>query len=141
VSDPPSDAQDKTLEGFLPLIQERLKFLKDAPEALKFVWHRPTAWVKEDFVPKKQDEAAAVTILEALSLLLGDPACETDEETEHVFRTRGEELGFKLGDFMQPLRVAVTGGKVSPPMFGTMRVLGFAETKARVDGALAFLKG
>jgi glutamyl-tRNA synthetase len=56
-----------------------------------------------------------------------------------VFRTRGEELGFKLGDFMQPLRVAVTGSRVSPPMFGTMRVLGSAETRARVEAALGFL--
>jgi len=140
VSDPLTGPQDQTLEGFLPLVQERLKFLKDAPEALRFVWQRPLTWVREDFVPKKQDEAAARSILAAIVPLLdGDFAGRTDEENEHLFRTRGEELGFKLGDFMQPLRVAVTGGRVSPPMFGTMRVLGAAETKARVVAALAFL--
>jgi len=141
VSDPIGPDQAATLEGFLPLVQERLKFLKDAPEALRFVWTRPTTWVREDFVPKKQDEAAAVKILEAVAGLLADPAFggRSDEENEHAFRTRGEELGFKLGDFMQPLRVAVTGGRVSPPMFGTMRVLGAGETRARVEAALAFL--
>lgn len=143
MADPPTPEQDRMLEGFLPLIRERLKFLKDAPEALRFVWHRPATWVREDFVPKKHDEAAAVRILEALSPVWDDPgfAGRTDEENEQVFRARGEELGFKLGDFMQPLRVAVTGGRVSPPMFGTMRVLGAPEVKARVDAALAFLKG
>ena len=143
VSDPLTADQSQTLDGFLPLIHERLKFLKDAPETLRFVWNRPTTWVREDFVPKKQDEAAALAILEALSPLLTDPnfAGRTDEENEHVFRTRGEALGFKLGDFMQPLRVAVTGSRVSPPMFGTMRLLGGVEVKARVDAALAFLKG
>ena len=141
VADAPTAAQDKVLDGMLPLVRERLKFLKEAPEALKFVWNRPTTWVREDFVPKKQDEAAAVKILTAIVPLL-DAAFDgrNDEENEHVFRTRGEELGFKLGDFMQPLRVAVTGGRVSPPMFGTMRVLGAAETKARVEAALDFIK-
>ena len=134
--------QSKTLDGFLPLVQERLKFLKDAPDALRFVWNRPVTWIREDFVPKKQDEAAAVKILGAIPTLL-DGAFDgrTDEENEHLFRAKGEELGFKLGDFMQPLRVAVTGGRVSPPMFGTMRVLGAAETKVRVEAALGFLKG
>lgn len=141
VADPPTADQAATLEGFLPLVQERLKFLKDAPEALRFVWTRPTTWLREDFVPKKQDEAAAVKILEALSVLLAEGfGTHNDEELEQAFRARGEELGFKLGDFMQPLRVAVTGGRVSPPMFGTMRVLGAVETRVRVDGALHFLK-
>jgi glutamyl-tRNA synthetase len=125
----------------LPLIQERLKFLKDAPESLRFVWQRPSSWIREDFVPKKQDEAAAVAILQAIVPLLdGEMEARTDEENETILRSRGEELGFKLGDFMQPLRVAVTGSRVSPPMFPTLKVLGAAETKARVEAALAFLR-
>jgi glutamyl-tRNA synthetase len=141
VADPPDAAQDAVLDGFLPLIRERLKFLKEAPDALRFVWNRPAAWVREDFVPKKQDEAAAVKILEAVPALLDGLSSRTDEENEARFRARGEEMGFKLGDFMQPLRVAVTGSRVSPPMFGTMRVLGPDEIRIRVEAALIFLKG
>jgi glutamyl-tRNA synthetase len=135
------ELDDKTLTAFVPLVQERLKFLKDAPEALRFVHARPTTWVREDFVPKKQDEAAAVKILQLADALL-TPAFDgrTDEENEHELRTAGEAAGFKLGDFMQPLRVAVTGSRVSPPMFGTMRVLGHVEVRARVAAALAFLR-
>jgi len=134
------ELDDATLTAFVPLIQERLRFLKDAPELLKFVWNRPTTWNREDFVPKKGTEADAVRALEAaVPLIDAGFDGKADEEVEHAFRTRGEELGIKLGDFMQPLRVAVTGGRVSPPMFGTMRVLGAAETKARVEAALTFL--
>jgi glutamyl-tRNA synthetase len=133
------ELDDATLTALIPLIHERLKFLKDAPEMLKFVWQRPTTWNREDFVPKKLDESAAKAILQALMNLLGDGLSATDEETEHRFRTRGEELGYKLSDFMQPLRVAVTGGRVSPPMFGTIRVLGATEVKVRVEAALRFL--
>jgi len=143
VASPPTSDQAATLEGFLPLIQERLKFLKDAPEVLAFVWKRPTTWVAEDFVPKKLDASVVATILGALAALVDEAAfaSRTDEENEHAFRSGGEAAGFKLGDFMQPLRVAVTGGRVSPPMFGTMRVLGHAEVKTRVQAALAFLRG
>lgn len=134
------ELDDATLTAFVPLIQERLRFLKDAPELLKFVWNRPTTWNREDFVPKKGTEADAMRALEAaVPLIDAGFDGKADEEVEHAFRTRGEELGIKLGDFMQPLRVAVTGGRVSPPMFGTMRVLGAAETKARVEAALTFL--
>ena len=140
VSDPPTTSQASLLEGFLPLVRERLKFLKEAPDALRFVWNRPTTWVREDFVPKKQDEAAALRILGTVSELLAGLASRSDEENEALFRTKGEELGFKLGDFMQPLRVAVTGSRVSPPMFGTMRVLGEDEVRARVAAALQFLR-
>jgi glutamyl-tRNA synthetase len=131
---------DATLTAFIPLIQERLKFLKDAPEMLRFVWSRPTTWLREDFVPKKGTEADAVRALEAATALLTAGLGATDEETEETFRARGEELGMKLGDLMQPLRVAVTGGRVSPPMFGTMRALGAEDVSARVEAALAFLK-
>lgn len=131
-----------TLASFVPLIQERLKFLKDAPDALRFVHQPPKTWLREDFVPKKQTPEAVRVILRAVEALLEDPEFDkrNDEENEHVFRTKGEELGFKLGDFMQPLRVSVTGSRVSPPMFGTMRVLGRQEIKARVVAARVFFE-
>ncbi|MEI8094683.1 MAG: glutamate--tRNA ligase [Spirochaetales bacterium] len=135
------DFTDDELDGYLPLVQERLKFLKDASEALKFVHHAPTAWVREDFVPKKLDEAAAVALLEAALPLLEGVEARDDETNEQRFRTRGEELGFKLGDVMQPVRVAVCGGKVSPPMFGVLHLLGGAESQSRIKAALAFLRG
>jgi len=130
---------DAELDGYLPLIQERLKFLKDAREALGFVHRAPSTWVREDFVPKKLDEAAAIALLNAALPLLVGVETRDDETNEAHFRARGEELGYKLGDMMQPLRVAICGGKVSPPMFGVLRLLGEAETQRRVKASLEFL--
>jgi glutamyl-tRNA synthetase len=42
---------------------------------------------------------------------------------------------------MMPLRVAVTGSRVSPPLFGSLRILGTERSLGRVDRALAALGG
>jgi glutamyl-tRNA synthetase len=48
-----------------------------------------------------------------------------------------EGLGLKLGKIAQPLRVAVTGGTVSPPIDATLKLLGPARTLARLDALTA----
>ncbi len=46
------------------------------------------------------------------------------------------ELGCKLGDLAQPIRVAITGTKVSPPIDRTLALLGRERTLARIEAAL-----
>jgi glutamyl/glutaminyl-tRNA synthetase len=43
----------------------------------------------------------------------------------------------KLGELAQPLRIAVSGGPVSPPLFGVLALLGKEETLARIDACAA----
>ncbi len=47
-----------------------------------------------------------------------------------------EAAGLKLGKVAQPLRVALTGGTVSPPIDVTVYLLGRDRTLARIDRAL-----
>jgi glutamyl-tRNA synthetase len=47
-----------------------------------------------------------------------------------------EKRGVKLGDLMMPLRVAITGSRVSPPLFGSLRLLGAELAQQRVQLAL-----
>jgi glutamyl-tRNA synthetase len=49
-----------------------------------------------------------------------------------MIRTYAEQSGHKLGAVAQPLRAALTGGTVSPPVFDVMAVLGRDETLARL---------
>ncbi len=56
---------------------------------------------------------------------------------EAAARGLAEELGFKLGQFAQPLRAALTGSGVSPGIFEVAAALGRGETLARIDDALA----
>ena len=48
-----------------------------------------------------------------------------------------EELEIKLGDFMMPIRMAVTGSKVSPPLMGSIIALGTEKALERTDKAIA----
>ncbi|HPX27721.1 MAG TPA: glutamate--tRNA ligase, partial [Treponemataceae bacterium] len=58
------------------------------------------------------------------------------EAQENLAKSCAEALGVKLGDFMMPIRMAVTGSKVSPPLMGSILSLGIEESLARVDKAL-----
>ena len=48
-------------------------------------------------------------------------------------------MGIKLGDFMMPIRMAVTGSRVSPPLIGSILVLGEEKSLARIERTLAAL--
>lgn len=61
------------------------------------------------------------------------------ESLDAAFRARSEALGQKIGPFLGPVRVAITGASVSPPLVESMLVLGKQETLARLDNALKFL--
>ena len=51
---------------------------------------------------------------------------------EEIVRTYAEATGAKLGKVAQPLRAALTGKAVSPPVFDVMAVLGRDEALARI---------
>jgi glutamyl-tRNA synthetase len=64
----------------------------------------------------------------------------SDEENEELFRAKAEELDMKLGSLLMPLRIAVTGSSASPPLFGSIRLLGVDEAQVRVDRAMQIMK-
>ncbi len=60
----------------------------------------------------------------------------THDALEATVRDLAEANGLKLGKIAQPLRAAITGSTVSPPLFEVMEILGREESLARLDGAL-----
>ena len=48
-----------------------------------------------------------------------------------------EKIGVKLGDFMMPIRMAVTGSRVSPPLIGSILILGVEKSLERIERTLA----
>ncbi len=57
-------------------------------------------------------------------------------ELEKVFHGMAEEKGLKLGKLAQPVRVAVTGGTVSPGIFEVLEVMGKEKTLRRLEAAI-----
>jgi glutamyl-tRNA synthetase len=131
-------SQDELIAGIAPLVQERVKLLSEVPPMVRFIFEDPAPPAAADLVPKKTEPAAALLSLKRLSALLPSLGA-TAEQNEAPLRALAEDLGMKLGDMLMPLRVAVTGSRVSPPLFESMHVMGLEKATARVSRAIAIL--
>ncbi len=64
----------------------------------------------------------------------------TDENIEGMLRSLAEEKQVGLGKVAQPLRVAICGTTISPPIFDSVQMLGKEHTLARIDNTLRTVK-
>ena len=121
------------------LVRERLTVLGDTTPMAGFLFAAKLDYDGGALVPKRLDGARTARVLER-ALDLVDAACGPDEDpAEQAFRTAADELGVKFGDLMMPVRVAITGARVSPPLFGSMRILGAETCRDRLRAALVKL--
>jgi glutamyl-tRNA synthetase len=125
--------------GAMPLVKERLRFLADAPIMMRYLFEEPPVPAPEEFIPKKLDKTRAAELLAAGGSLLGSCDLADLPATEALYRAEAERLGAKFGDLMMPLRVAVTGSRVSPPLFESIRLIGVEKAEGRIKAALAAL--
>jgi len=90
------------------------------------------------------DEAVKKVLLKsdglAVLALVRDKLAAMDEFTqgaiENMLRSLSEEKQLGLGKVAQPLRVAICGCTISPPIFDSVQMLGKEETLARIDNTL-----
>jgi len=65
---------------------------------------------------------------------------KTEQEIETMLRDTAEALGVKLGPMLMPIRVAITGSKVSPPLIGSIAILGAEKSLDRIDNSIQLLE-
>ena len=129
----------RILLGLMPLIQERLKFLTEAAEMVHFMFTEPQVPPADQIIPKRLDAEKTKEVLEnAIGFIEKLPSL-SHEEAEQLAKDYANKLEVKLGDFMMPIRMAVTGSRVSPPLIGSILVLGADRSIARVKKAIATL--
>ncbi|MBQ9538655.1 MAG: glutamate--tRNA ligase [Treponema sp.] len=121
----------------MPLIKERLHFLTDSAEMVRFLFTEPAVPAKADIIPKKLDESKTKEVLEAAKDFIKQLPSLDQEAADGLARQIAEKLGVKLGDFMMPIRMAVTGSRVSPPLIGSILILGVEKSLARLERTLA----
>ena len=136
----PTEEQRALFVAAMPLIKERLSFLHEGPAKLTYLFDEPAMPQKEEFFPKKLDLTATINLLTMVRELVPAMAKNADEASEALVKQFAEEKQVKMGDLMMPLRVAITGSRVSPPLFGSIRLLGEMKSLARVDRALEYLR-
>jgi glutamyl-tRNA synthetase len=124
-----------------PLIRERVKLLTEVADYCDFFFTDELHYGQEELLGKafreRRDDAAKA--LGAASGRLARAASWTHDEVEATMRALAEELGVKAGDLFSLVRVAVTGRRVTPPLFESMEIVGRERSLARVEAAAAKL--
>jgi len=133
VQDDPSPEQMELLSGLVPLVQERLTTLSEISGLVGFLFKEIEEYSIEDLIPKKLDKEQTLEVLNNVEQILKGFFDHSDEENEKIFRDLANEMGIKLGNVLLPLRVALTGSRISPPLFESIRLLGQTKTLKRVE--------
>jgi len=114
--------------------QERAKTLKEMAENSLFFFRDVTAY--DEKAAKKNLTAEAAPLLDAVrARLAGLPQWQAPAIQEAIVAVATENA-VGLGKVAQPIRVAVSGGSVSPPIDATLEILGRETTLQRLDRAI-----
>jgi glutamyl-tRNA synthetase len=134
------NADRETLLKITPLIQERLTVLSDAPPWMDFFFvDELLPYDLNLLVPKKMTLADVPNILQAARRVLAESDF-THEALDANLREAAHGLSLKPGEMFQPIRVAVCGKMVAPPLFETLAILGRERVLRRIDWALEQLQ-
>jgi glutamyl-tRNA synthetase len=135
IGDPPSDAEVALVTAAAPLIQTRISRLTQAVSMLVFLF------AGEGFEVDPADAAKvltldAVPVLKAAETALAEVTPWTAEAiNDALHQTLVDGLGLKPRRALEPVRVAVTGRRVSPPLYESIELLGRERTLARLARA------
>jgi glutamyl-tRNA synthetase len=115
----------------VPIVQEKIALLGEYPAFAGFFFH--------EVEPDPAGLAGGEPMLEAARSTLAALEPFTAETIEAALRATADTLALKPRQAFQPIRVAVTGSKISPGLFESIELLGRDATLARLDASLSVL--
>lgn len=133
ISNPATSAELAILSKAAPLIQERITVLGEAVGMLSFLFVKSDQIEIEEDAKKALPENATAIVAAALEALQGTETFTTDAIHDLMNQVLVESMGEKPRNAFGPLRTAISGRRVSPPLFESMEILGKAETLARLE--------
>jgi len=122
------------LAAIADALKERAKTLAEMAQGSLFFFHDPHQY--EPKAAAKNLNKETLPALNAARAALAELAAWTAPSVHAVVEALAAELGVGLGKVAQPLRVAVAGSGVSPPIDATLAILGRETTLRRVDRAI-----
>jgi glutamyl-tRNA synthetase len=129
---------DPRLPAIIKTLQERARTLEEMAKAGLFYFKVEIEYDKK--AAEKFLTSDKVEVLETLVEKLSGLEPFTEQNVEEAFNAILDEKGLKLGPVAQPVRVALTGGTVSPGIFETVSALGNAKTVERLKKAISYIK-
>jgi glutamyl-tRNA synthetase len=131
---------EKTLLKIAPIIQERMVTLDEAPGMAGFFFRDEVTPAPADLVGSKMTTVESAVAARRAYDLLATLSEITLHSAEPPMRLLAEELGLSAGQLFGILRVAVTGQKVSPPLFESMAIIGKEKLLVRIRAAVWILE-
>src|SRR3954447_22866151 len=119
-----------------PLVQERMAVLREAREMLGFLLVDDLV-IEPDAAAKQLTSTQLPTVVAARDALAGLESWTTTAIETALRSALVDGLGLKPKHAFGPIRVAVTGRTVSPPLFESLELLGRSQTLRRLDAAVA----
>ncbi|MCL3836577.1 glutamate--tRNA ligase [Aeromicrobium duanguangcaii] len=119
-----------------PLVQERSNLLTEAADMLAFLFAGDDFTVDPDDAAKQLNEDGLEVAKAAREALAGVGEWNTESIEAALRQALVEERGLKPRLAFGPVRVAVTGKRISPPLFESMELLGREASLARLDAVL-----
>jgi len=129
-----TDSDLAMLVRAMPDLKPRAQKVTDIASASAFLFKARPLAMEEKAAKILTPEAKA--ILAELAVKIKALPEFKGEAVEGLFRAYAEEKGLKLGAVAQPLRAALSGSNVSPPIFGVAEILGKDEVLARIEDAV-----
>jgi glutamyl-tRNA synthetase len=128
-----TDAEMEILTKAAPLIQERIVVLSEAVPMLSFLFVTADQITVEDDAKSGLPENSKEITEAAIASLEGLAEFETAKIQEVLTQKLIEEMAQKPRNAFGPLRTAISGKRISPPLFESMEILGKEETLARLS--------
>ncbi|MCD2143880.1 glutamate--tRNA ligase [Gordonia paraffinivorans] len=127
---------DATFAALAELVQTRITVLGDAWDLIKFVYVSDDEFTIDEKAASKNLGADSVAVLDA-AIAAVEPlgSWATTELQDALTKALVDDLGLKPRKAFGPVRVAVTGSQVSPPLFESMEILGRDKSLARLRAA------
>ncbi len=134
LTDPVTEDQAGLLGRAMPLVHERINKLTEAAPMLGFLFSEEVEYDATDLA-KVLDENGLSVVAAAGEALAALTEWSTESIDAALRAKLVDELGMKPRNAFGPVRVAITGRKVSPPLFESLELLGREQSLARLDAA------
>jgi glutamyl-tRNA synthetase len=136
---PPERFDEGVFRTMAPLVQERVGVLGEVPDMVDFLFLERPLVDEGSWEALSKDDSAPAVLDRALAIYRQS---EWSAETLHnATQALADDLGRKLNKVQAPIRVAVTGRRVGPPLFQSLEVLGREAVLERLGAARERLGG
>ncbi|WP_409046978.1 glutamate--tRNA ligase [Microbacterium sp. HA-8] len=141
IAQPPTEAQLATIAASAPLVQERVQMLGEVPGMLGFLFVDDVVY-DEDALQGLPANAGEVLVASVGAIeVVPDSEFTAAAIQAALASALVDDLGLKPRIAYGPPRVAITGRRVSPPLFESMELLGKAESVRRLGALVDHLAG